>query len=218
MFAQDRDLLALEPTLFRDVGWAGQRLVKGIASTSFITLSFESQDVGLDAAAVEAGHVVVLGGSAYEVVERYSDSDIGISRLRARITDEPIPPTPAESADAVISSFRPQIEIVHRQLLRQAGIQPESVMGSGPGAGETGESAITNGQDLIHVEALGALHLIYAAASAGLGASAIAAAQSAHYREAFTRERERAVVRLDLDGDGEADASRSLGAIQLLRA
>lgn len=31
MFIRDRDLLLHEPSLFRDVGWVGQRLVKGSA-------------------------------------------------------------------------------------------------------------------------------------------------------------------------------------------
>lgn len=209
----DRDLLALEPSLFRDLGFAGQRLVKGVASTSYVTLNFESQDVGLDAAGVEAGHVVLLAGTPYEVVERLGDSALSISRLRSRATDDAIPPTPAEGAETVITTFGPQIEIIHRQILRRAGIQP----GTLPAPGEIGENAITNQDDLRYVVALGALFLIYSGVAAGQGDDSPAAQHAALYRDRFARERDRTVVTLDLDGDGEPDASRCLGAIQLNR-
>ena len=73
---------------------------------------------------------------------------------------------------------------------------------------DAAESAIVNPADLAHLEALGALHLIYAGAASGLGSSDDAAVHAEHYRLACARERERTVIRLDLDGDGEPDASR----------
>ena len=54
MFAQDRDLLALDPNLFRDVAWSGQRLVSGVGNISGTTLTLTSQDVTLEAAAITA--------------------------------------------------------------------------------------------------------------------------------------------------------------------
>lgn len=218
MFATDRDLLALEPNLFRDVGWTGQRLVKGTATISFVTLIFDTQDVGLDAAGVDAGHVVVVAGTAYEVIARSSASAIDISRLRPRDTDDPISPSPAEGSDAFITSFRPQIEIVHRQVLRTAGIEPDPAPGGVLAPGQVGESAITNPADLKLLEALGALHLIYSAAAAGLDRDSPAAGRAEFYRDAFARQRERTIVTLDLDHDGEPDASRCLATIQLARA
>ena len=70
MFATDRDLLALEPNLFRDVGWVSQRLVVGTGSISGTTLTMSAQDVAFDGAGVGAGSVVVVDSAAYEVRAR----------------------------------------------------------------------------------------------------------------------------------------------------
>jgi hypothetical protein len=61
-FAVDRDLLVLEPGLFREVSWVGQRLVSGTGDASGTALTMTSQDVLFDAASVGDGHVVLVGG------------------------------------------------------------------------------------------------------------------------------------------------------------
>ncbi|MFG0260543.1 MAG: hypothetical protein ACF8LK_09355 [Phycisphaerales bacterium JB041] len=48
MFATDRDLLVLEPSLVRDIGWVGQRLARGSGDIAGTTLTMTVQDVGFD--------------------------------------------------------------------------------------------------------------------------------------------------------------------------
>ncbi len=48
MFALDRDLLALEPNLFRDAAWAGQRVVSGVGDVAGETLTLLTQDVDFE--------------------------------------------------------------------------------------------------------------------------------------------------------------------------
>ncbi len=203
-FASDRDLLVLEPNLFRDIGWSGQRLVKGTGSVSGTTLTMSSQDAGFDAAGVTAGHVVVVGGTSYEVLSRVSGAALTISRLRDSALGPGLPPSAATGVEATVTSFGPQIASAHRQVLRLLGIEPEDA--AGPGV--ISESAITNPGALTRLTALGALFLIMSAAAGLGGPDSGATAKAEWYRQRFADERRRVGVRVDTDGDGVADATR----------
>ncbi len=212
MFASDRDLLLLEPNLFRDVGWVGQRLTRASSSSvSGTTLTLTSPDVPLDAAGVEAGNVAIVNGVGYEVVARLSSTQLTISRPRARLDDPVQPPSPATGVEAFVHTFAPQLAIVHAQLLRMVGIEPDDP------ASEPGPSRIVNPTALTRIEALGALFMVFAAASAAAGPESPAGKRAEFYRLRFAEERERAVVRLDLDGDGVADATRRFNVVQFVR-
>lgn len=211
MFATDRDLLVLEPNLLRDIGWAGQRLVKGTGDVSGTTLTMTSQDVGFELAEVGPGHVVVVGGVAYEVLDTISNTQLTISRVRASAEGAALPPSPTAGAAVEVMSFRPQVAIVHAQVLRMLGIEPDEP------AGVIGEESITNGGSLALFEALGALHLVFAAASALAGAESPAAIKAGMYRDRFALERGRVAARIDTDGDGVADATRRPSVVQLVR-
>jgi hypothetical protein len=214
MFATDRDLLALEPNLFRDVGWTGQQLVKGIGSISGTTLTLASEDVNFEGAGVEAGHVVQVDGVAYEVLARTGATTVTISRLRDDPGGPAITPSPVTTKTVIVSTFRPQLAIVHRLILRMLGIEPDM-----PEPGQPTEASITNAAALRHLECLGALSGIYFASAPP------DATWSDHqfnrvqvYRERYAAERQRAVARIDLDGDGLPDATRRLNTIQFIRA
>jgi len=211
MFATDRDLLILEPNLFRDVGWVGQRLCKGTASISGTTLTLGGADVALDAAGVGAGHVVTVGGTSYEVVARLGATTLTISRPRASGLDPILPPSAASAVEAMIATFVPQIAIVERQVLRMAGIEPEDATPSVPTA-----SDIANPGALTTLVALGALHLVYAAAGASAGGGWLTE-RAAMYRDRFSAARQSVRVLVDLDGDGVADATRRLNVAQFVR-
>lgn len=213
MFITDRDLLAAEPMLFRDVLWTGQRLYKGSASTSAGVLT--AAEGGLIAAGVQGGHVVVLDGGSYEVIERTDDTHLVVSRLRSETTDAAIPPPDASDRPAFIVTFAPQIAIIHRQILRMLDLE----QGTAPVApGLLSESAITNPRDLAPMEVFGSLYLILSAAAATAGPQSPLGIRAAFYRALFSQERGHALARLDRDGDGLADETRRLNIGFLRRA
>jgi hypothetical protein len=213
MFTTDRDLLVLEPGLFRDVGWVAQRLTKGTGSISGNTLTITGADVPLDAANITTGHVVTVGGTSYEVIARQSPTALTISRPRASTTDAIQPPSPATGVETLVTTFAPQIAMVERQVLRMAGIEPEDTT---PGVVTT--SAIVNPTALTMLIALGTLHVLYAAAGASSSANGWLADRAAMYRERFAAARQNARVLIDLDGDGTPDATRKLNVVQFIRA
>lgn len=213
MFATDRDLLMFEPRLFFDVSWASQKLVDSASGGSInsagdtLTLSggtFDSLGIG-------EGFVVIAGATPLEVVERLSATQVRISRLRASAGDALIPAASGSGLKVVIHTFRPQIAIVHRQVMRMLGIEPGG--GSSPR-----ESDITNPSSLVPAEALGALHLIFSSAAALVGGDSTLWVKARMYEERFRRERRRVVAEIDLDGDGRADTIRRASAAQFMRA
>lgn len=76
---------------------------------------------------------------------------------------------------------------------------------------------MTNPRGLWLVEALAALHQIYAAAAALSVEGSPAYARAEHYRARLAAERQRAAARLDTDGDGLADATRYLNTLPFVR-
>jgi len=131
-----------------------------------------------------------------------------VSRLRASAEDPALTPAPASAVSFTLASFAPHLAIVHRQLMGMLGLdRPE-----GPGV-----EAIVDPAPVAHAEALGALHLIYAAASALSGPSSALGARAAMYADMFSRARQRLAVGLDLDGDGGIDATRRPALTHLIR-
>ncbi len=211
MFASDMDLLRLEPNLFRDYVWLGQRLSAGNGDIVESHLVGGTITPAFDAAGVATGHVVTVNGVGYEVLSREGFKDLVISRARGSSLEAGIAPEDAESVEFHISTFRPQIGIVHGQVMRMAGIEPGS-----EGLGAT-EDSVLNRAALARVESLGALHLIFAAAGAPGGKESAAAQHAERYRRLFEEERRRARMELDLDGDGKADVTRALTMAWLVR-
>ena len=215
MFASDRDLLMYEPRLFLDTVWVGQRIVSatGVVVSGVLVVS----GAMFTSIGIEAGHVVNYKDASYEVVQVLTDTQLGLSIPRASIDDPVILAPDSASTTVRIHTFRHQLLIVHEQILRMIGIEPEIE----PGSGEmvVTESSIVNPGALRRLEALGALHLIYAAASVAgpLGEGSVYADRAAMYRERFAAERERVNVLIDADGDGKADASRRPTVMHLVR-
>lgn len=230
MFANDRDLLALEPTLLRDVGFAAQTLARATAGIASGVLT--AAGVNFASLGVAAGSVLSVDGVPMEVLARTSGTTLNVSLLRAAPADAQIIPGNVTGAAMVVSTFRPQIALAHEQVLRMAGLgsaQAGSAQAGSAQAGSAqagspepvGESAVVNPESLRLLECLGALHLIFAAASAcGAardGDAGWATGRAEMYRQRFVHERGRCRVRLDLDGDGFADAERRLVWSQVRR-
>jgi hypothetical protein len=210
-FTTDRDLLALQPTLFREVAWLAQTLHRG-------TLRIEAGELiavtGAFPAAVAPGHVAVLDDRPLEIAAITSPTSLTVSLSRAAVDDPVIPPADTANLSGSIATFAPQIRIIHDQLLRMLGLAP-SQQAIDPLAPT--ESAIVNPRDLWLVEALGTLHLIYTSASATLAPDSALAQRAAHYQQRFAEERWRARALLDLNNDGLADTTRALNTLHLAR-
>lgn len=216
MFATDRDLLVLEPRLFHDVSWSAQKLAESAASASVNSLGSELTIPGADfpALRVRAGFVALVAGTPVEVLSVPGTTVLEVSRLRASPTDPRIPVAPGSGLKASVSSFGPQIRVVHDQLLRLLGIEP----GAASADGRPSESDITNPEALALAEALGTLNLVFSSAAALVGADSPAWAKAQMYRERYASERRRVVAEIDLDGDGVPDVSRRPNVMTFIRA
>jgi hypothetical protein len=213
VMARDRDVLVLEPNVFRDLAWAGQRLSRGSGSISGTTLTIASPEVALDTADVAAGHVAVVGGTPYEVVARLSSTQLTISRLRERVTDAAIPPTGATNQETSITTFRPQIALVESQVLRMAGFEPDG----SERPGRLPSSAVRVDAELTRLVCLGALAVIWSAASGLLGERSAGWSRAEWYRRRFEEERTRVSVAVDAGGDGVIEARRALRSVSMIR-
>ena len=208
MFAKDRDLLVIEPGLYRDVVWNGQRLLSGTGDLSGTTLTLTSGSF-LDGE-IGAGHVVLVDSVPMEVVSVQSDAVATVSIMRGDSVSSVIPGKPATGAVVEVFTFAPQVEIVHRQVMSMVGIDVDDVDG-------LGDSAVTNPGALVVLEVLGALHLIYASAGApGRGGEAFLD-RAKLYQQRFSAERGSVVAFIDLDGDGIAETRRRPNSFVLTR-
>lgn len=212
MFTADRDLLVLEPDLFRDLGFLAQRLLSTTASINSGKLTTASNQ--LVALGIESGHVVLFGGRPIEVIERISETELIISLLRARRTSPILVPPAASSTPAVIFTFAPQIAAAHDALLAMLGLARAGFAAPG----EPDESRIINPDDLRGLETALAMQLVYAAAGALAGPASPQAARAAHYQRVASSIRAIVRARLDLNGDGVADAERRAAAGMFTRA
>ncbi len=213
MFATDRDLLAYEPNLFRDVSWLGQRLFAGTCNLIGTTLTAAAADFA--ALGVEAGHVVVVDGASFEVLARTGATTLTVSRLRGSHDGAAIPPLPGTSRPLMVTTFAPQIGLAHRQALAMLDLRAAATSAE-PDA--LTEAMVMNPGELRAWVALAALHLVYAALGAAAGKSDAAEPERAEmYRRRAAAERARAVARLDTDGDGVADTVRRPSVLTLVR-
>ncbi len=210
MFASDRDLLTLEPNLFRDISFLAQTLAVTTGSLSGGTLTLAD---AIPTGTVGPGNVALVGRTPMEILSAPAADTLIVSLTRPDPTGPQIIPPDRTDESVAVTSFRPQIAIIHRQLLAMLAISPDAA----PAIGIVTEASITNPRDLVLVESLGTLHLIYAAASAALPETAPAAQRARMYLDRFAKERWRARAYIDLDGDGVADAQRSFSVLHVLR-
>ena len=208
MFAKDRDLVAMEPGLLRDVAWSGQRRLITTGSVSGTTLTIGSGSF-VDSG-IAQGDIVSVDSTVVEVVEVLSATTATVSLVLGDGESDPIGPGAMTGVGVEVYTFRPQLGIVHRQVLAMLGIDPDDPQG-------LDASAVLNPESLVRLEALGALHLIYASAGApGRGGEGFAD-RAARYRERFANERARVSVLIDLDGDGVAETRRHPNTFVLTR-
>jgi hypothetical protein len=215
--ATDRDLLIFEPDLFRDAAFIGQRLVSATGAISGTTLTISAHDVDLVAAGVTAGHVALVDGAPYEVIERLSATTATISRLRGAKTDPAIPPSPVTGKPTTIHTFAPQIAMIEHQVLRMLGIEPSLTPEALGDPAAVTAASIKNPEALNRAVSLGTLHLVFAAAAAVSPPDSPHWVRADLYRGRYENERQHAAAMIDTDGDGIPDATRRLNAMQLIR-
>lgn len=213
MFALDRDIAQVEPSVFRDVTWVGQLAAKGTATVNGSTFEASSVSPLFTDGGVEPGHIVVVGGQSLEVIDVLSETFLEVAMLRESVDARTIAPVDIASSPFHVMTFRPQIEWVHRQVLAMLGLAPE-VVNDGV---LLPESSVKNPWEFVRVEVFGALHMIYAAAGAALASDHAINQRSAMYKQLFREERLRVVAQIDTDGDGQADVLRRMNVGQLVR-
>lgn len=208
----DRDLLALEPDLFRDLGLIAQRLINTTGSITSGKLNITGADFA--AVGVTAGHIIVHGSTPVEITLRNTSTQVTVSLLRAAAADPVITPPNATTAPAVVYTFAPQIAMAHAMVLAMLGLPA-----AGKGLpGEVDETAIRNADDLRLLETLLTLSLVWSAAAAAAGPGSSAAGRAEQYRLRAARERSIAIARLGVNGDGVVDAQRRAGTGVFVRA
>ncbi len=208
MFASDRDLLVIEPGLFREVLWNGQRLLSGTGNLSGTTLTLTGGS--FTESGIAAGHVVLVDSVPMEVVSVQSATVATVSIVRGYAQSAVVPGADATGAVVEVYTFGPQIGIVDRQVLSMVGIDVDDPDG-------LGESAVTNPGALVVLEALGALHLIYASAGApGRGGEAYLE-RAKVFQQRFSMQRGHVTAMIDLDGDGIAETRRNPNSFLLSR-
>ena len=213
MFATDRDLAALDPAAFRDAAWIAQVVTRGTGSISGVLLNATAIEVPFTDTAIEAGYVAVLGAGAFEAVQVLGPNDLEVTRMRDSFESLTWPGVNVPASPFAVVTFRPQIETVHRRILQLLGMHASPFESSVT----LPDSRIVNPWDFVRLEALGALHLVYAAAGAIEPEDSPANQRAAMYRRRFAEERSRVVAHVDLDGDGRVDVLRPLNAARLVR-
>jgi hypothetical protein len=213
MFATDRDIAQVDPSVFRDFVWLGQVISRGTASVSGTMLEASAQDNSFVGSGIAAGSIVTVGGATLEVIDVIGPTFLSVGRLREDANGTPRPAASIASSPFHIMTFRPQLEWVHRQLLAMLGVGWSMVEDQVL----LPESRITNPWELVRAEVYGALHLVYAAAGSALASDHPINLRASLYRHVFRDERMRVVVQIDLDGDGMPDVLRRMNVGQLVR-
>ena len=117
----DRDILAVEPSLFSDACFDSQKLCGGtngiVAGTQFT-----ASGVDFNASGVTAGGVIHLESAdgsidgAFEIVSIIDSTHITVSILRSDPAGSPIPVGSASGLTWSIKTYAPQISIAEMQL------------------------------------------------------------------------------------------------------
>jgi len=213
MLAQDRDVVVIEPNIYRDVIFASQRLARGTCEIVEFSFGATESDVALDTAGILPGDVVVAGGVAYEIMGLGGATDLSISRVREDREGPLVMPPTLGAISFHVATLRPQLRCARELLLRMAGIPSygETVAGS-PRA-----EHVTNARDLIAAQVYATLAMVYSALGAGQGNEGAMNQRAALMQRRFEYEAERTMMLVDMNGDGKPDAVRRLTGGVLVR-
>lgn len=205
-FATDADLLAYDPALFIDLPIPAEQTLR-VDDAAVAGTTLTSVAGGFDVLSV--GHVLTL---------RSTHADAGSHAVAAipdpNTVDLATPPLhlAAHATLTVIGrTFREQTGIVHDELLRAIGLDPDD-----PRHG-LDETAVRSVNLMRHLETLGTLALIYGAAAETSAESNVFAGRAALYCRRFQAALASATVLIDTNGDGHPDLRRTPQATRLVR-
>ncbi len=209
--ATDRDLLILEPNLFRDVSFAAQYLLHDtngiISGTSLGSSSADFNNIGLS-----AGYVILANEIPLEIISVLTANSVEVSRLRVDRAGPLLTPESGSSLALQIMTFMHQIGWVHAHLfkahIRAGDVFTELV--------DDGKS-ILNIEDIIRTESLGALAMIFSGASSLIGDDGVLWNKAQMYRERFQAARSRLQIAIDDNGDGIINSSKRFDILNLGR-
>ena len=122
-FSTDRDLLTIEPLVFRDVPMMSQQRLT--MTDGVITgLNLTSSTADFQEAQVDTGGVVLIDGEAHEVTQRIDGSTLEVSRLRTHLSDTPIPIADGSSTPGGRFARRPRswLSTCCRKSARSSGV------------------------------------------------------------------------------------------------
>lgn len=207
-FSTDRDLLALEPSIFTDAPLAGQELLRADdAQIDGDTLTSASSD--FEACGIDTGAVALVDGVPLAVAARVDAHTLTVSTAGSA---PPMLPQQNENARRlVVRTCAPQARLTHDELLRMLGIDPDR-----PECSIT-DSAIVSRSLMRSLETLGTLERVFTAAASPQNAQPEFRAKAEHYASRYRRACLGAAVWLDTNHDGVADTLRHLGIVALLR-
>ena len=209
-FSTDRDLLVYEPTVFTDAPFVAQQRLH-VTDAALSGTQLTSADADFNLAQIEAGSVVLVGRTPYEVLQCVNAQTLSVSLLRTRLSDDPIPGPEGTSLDLKARTFAPQAALIHDALLRLLGIDP-----SDPYTPMT-EDAVVSLSVMARLEALGTLERVYSGAAALSGDNEQLRIKARHYARQFQLAAAQSTVLVDVDGDGHADERRHLGLVRMKR-
>lgn len=208
-FASDRDLLAYEPSLPRDVPLPGQELARvSDAVVTGVTLVSEAADFASQR--VTAGHIALLDGRPVEIHERIDAHTLTLSRPRAAVTDDLLPPGSPDDGEELtfaVRTYAPQIMAAHQSLMARLGLEETS----------DDASRVVSVALVRRIETLASLARIYTAGAIIGGENNALHRKATCYQRLYDDACRSACVQLDLDGDGLADTQRQPGVITLTR-
>lgn len=207
-FSTDRDLLALEPSIFTDAPLVGQELLRADdAQLDGETLTSASSD--FEAIGIGTGGVVLVDRVPLEVVARVDGHTLTVSMVGSAMPS--LPPQAGNARQLIVRTFVPQAKATHDELLRLLGVDPER-----PGA-TPDESSIVSRSLMRSLEVVGTLERVFTAAASPQGAQPEFRAKADHYASRYRRACLGAAAWLDTNGDGVADTLRHLGVVALIR-
>jgi hypothetical protein len=213
MLITDRDLLALDPSVFLSTG-AG-----GVATSLYASADAAVSGSTLTSAAgdfadrnITAGHVAVVDGQAVEVVGRTSATVLEVSQPRVSKEEAAIAPGDGSNLAMNVLTFARLIGQEQSRLLREIGADiedPERPLD---------EMAVVNAAAVGGLIAQRVLHAAYAQAAAREPSSLSLAARALMWLGSLTRAEASLVAMIDLDNDGWPEFRRHLRAPRWVRA